>query len=119
MRNEEDPSLYKECDAMFLPSLLECFSASYPEAMAMEKPIVTTDQGFARSICGDAALYYSPVDPVDAANKISRLIREPKLQKQLIENGKIRLKTFPTPEERAKEYLRICEEMHLNGTKNT
>ncbi|MEO6546358.1 MAG: glycosyltransferase, partial [Ferruginibacter sp.] len=27
---KEGPSLYKECDAMFLPTLLECFSASYP-----------------------------------------------------------------------------------------
>ena len=47
----ECPSLYKECDAMFLPTLAECFSASYPEAMKMERPIITTDLGFARSIC--------------------------------------------------------------------
>ena len=41
------PSLYRECDTMFLPTLAECFSASYPEAMIMNKPIITTDLGFA------------------------------------------------------------------------
>jgi glycosyltransferase involved in cell wall biosynthesis len=41
----ECPSLYQECDGMFLPTLAECFSASYPEAMIMKKPIITTDLG--------------------------------------------------------------------------
>ena len=63
----ECPSLYRECDAMFLPTLAECFSASYAEAMKMEKPIVTTDLGFARSVCGDAALYFDPTDARSAA----------------------------------------------------
>ena len=63
VKPDEGPGLYKECDALFLPTLLECFSASYPEAMIMERPIVTTDMGFARSICGDAAFYFRPADP--------------------------------------------------------
>src|SRR5690606_19619774 len=111
---EEGPSLYKECDAVFLPTLLECFSASYPEAMIMEKPILTSDLSFARSICGNAALYFNPVDPSDAAEKIIKIIDDIGLQKELIEKGKERVKVFPTPYERAKEYLRLCEEL-VNG----
>lgn len=111
---EEGPSLYNECDAMFLPTLLECFSASYPEAMIMGKPIITTDLGFARSICGDAALYYSAIDASDAAKKIVELISNPKLQSELIAKGKERIKIFLKPGERAKEYLRICESI-LDG----
>ncbi|KAA6314587.1 hypothetical protein EZS27_034819, partial [termite gut metagenome] len=40
------PQLYRECDALFLPTLLECFSANYPEAMYMGKPILTSNLPF-------------------------------------------------------------------------
>lgn len=106
---EECPSLYKECDGMFLPTLAECFSASYPEAMIMEKPIVTTDLDFARSICGEAALFFSPQNAADAAKVIIKLIQNKILQKELIEKGKERLKHFDSPKERARKYLEICE----------
>jgi glycosyltransferase involved in cell wall biosynthesis len=66
----DGPALYRSCDIMFMPSLLETFSASYPEAMISCIPIVTTDLGFARDICGEAALYYSPLDSHDAAKNI-------------------------------------------------
>jgi len=106
---EACPSLYDECDAMFLPTLAECFSASYPEAMTMEKPIVTTDLGFAKSICGEAALYYKAMDPKAAADAIVRLITDNSLQRDLIARGKEQLKSFDTPRSRAEKYLRICQ----------
>jgi len=109
VRQEECPSLYAECDGMFLPTLAECFSASYPEAMIMEKPIVTTGLGFARSICGEAALYFEAKSAVAAADEIEKLIGNKELQKRLIANGKKQLKTFDTPEERARRYLEICK----------
>lgn len=109
VKPEEGPSLYKECDALFLPTLLECFSASYPEAMAMEKPILTTDLGFARSICGDAALYFTPCNAEDAIKKARELIEDQEVRRKLVDAGSKQLKTFDTPEERAKKYLSICE----------
>lgn len=108
---EEAPSLYKECDAMLLPTLLECFSASYVEAMKMQKPIITTNMGFARTICKDAALYFECTDAYDATNKILALKSSLKMQKELIEKGTLRLKIFGTPVERAKKYLEICESL--------
>lgn len=105
----EGPGLYAECDGMFLPTLAECFSASYPEAMAMEKPIVTTDLGFARSICGKAALFFEPNNAEAAAEEIIHLIGDEALQQQLMRNGALQLKTFDSPQERARKYLEICE----------
>lgn len=105
----ECPSLYRECDAMFLPTLAECFSASYPEAMKMDKPIVTTDLGFARSICDNAALYYTPCDASSAAEQIARLVNEPDLQETLRRNGRGRLAAFDTPAQRAEKILGICQ----------
>ena len=111
---EEGPGLYAECDGMFLPTLAECFSASYPEAMAMEKPIVTTDLGFARSICGEAALFFEPMNAKSAADQIIRLIGDVELQKNLISKGKRQLKTFDSPRDRAEKYIALCEKLGNN-----
>lgn len=108
------PSLYQECDAMFLPTLLECFSASYPEAMAMKKPILTSDLGFARTICGEAAIYFDPLNAKDIAEKIIVLYENQELQQTLIEKGTQRLSVFDTPKTRAQKYLEICQSLIMN-----
>ncbi len=106
----ECPSLYRECDFMFLPTLLECFSASYAEAMAMRKPIITSDLGFAHTVCKKAAIYFKPLDYKDAADKIIRLSRETELQEKLRQEGENLIRKINTAEERAEKFLKICEE---------
>ena len=108
---DECPALYNECDALFLPTLLECFSASYAEAMKMKKPIITSDLGFAHTVCGDAALYADPLDPNEIAQKISLLIEKPDLGYQLVQNGERQKKNFLSARERAEKYLEICEQL--------
>jgi len=103
------PSLYAQCDALFLPTLLESFTASYPEAMKMQKPILTSDLSFAHSLCKDAALYFDPLDPQDIAEKIIKLSMDNELQRDLVKKGIERLKDFETAESRARKYLEICE----------
>ncbi|REL24735.1 glycosyltransferase family 1 protein [Rhodohalobacter sp. SW132] len=111
----ECPSLYKECDFMFLPTLLECFSASYAEAMMMEKPILTSDLGFAHTVCGEAAQYFDPVDPEDIFLKIDELVHDPEKQEKLIQTGKERLNQFNTSTERASEFISICKKLASSG----
>jgi glycosyltransferase involved in cell wall biosynthesis len=115
IKPEECPSLYDECDIMFLPTLAECFSASYPEAMIMGKPIVTTDLGFAGSICGEGALYYPALDATAATDVILRLVNDPQLYARLQEKGKARLKMFDSPQERAEKYLQLAEKLIYAG----
>lgn len=115
VKPEECPSLYNECDIMFLPTLAECFSASYPEAMVMEKPIITTDLGFARNICQDAALYYEPMNPTAAADAIEKLLADMTLWKSLVKNGKKRLSNFDTSAKRAGKILDICRQLADEG----
>lgn len=57
------PSLYRQTDVLFLPTLLESFGLPYVEAMAYEKPIITSDLDFAHDVCGDIALYFNPFEP--------------------------------------------------------
>jgi glycosyltransferase involved in cell wall biosynthesis len=108
---EESPSLYQECDAMFLPTLLECFSASYAEAMVMNKPILTSDMSFATTVCDDAAMYFNPVDAKDIAAKILTLINDQALQQTLIAKGKKRMSYFGTSQQRTAQFLKICAAM--------
>ncbi len=114
---DEAPSLYNECDAMFLPTLLECFSASYAEAMVMQKPILTSDMGFAHTVCHNAALYFNPVDPADIADKIIRLYNSAELQQELINKGNETVKQFGSAQERAAKYLEIITQV-VNGREN-
>ena len=104
---EQLPSLYKTADVLFMPTLLECFSTTYLEAMFMEVPIVTTDLGFARDICQDSALYYRPLDAKDATEKIFRIFNGKDISASLKIAGKSNLERFGTSIERTNAYLEI------------
>lgn len=106
---EDCPTLYSYAHAMLLPTLLECFSASYVEAMKMKVPILTSNLSFAKDICQDAALYFDPVDPNDILEKIEALFSNKELYHQLLESGVKRLSNFNNYQERAEKYIEICE----------
>lgn len=105
------PELYRTSHIMFLPSVLETFSANYPEAMAMGIPIVTTDLGFAREICGAAASYYTPMDANAAARAISEICHNQELWRALVSNGKRVLRTLPTQETKYELYKNCIYEL--------
>lgn len=106
------PSLYSQSDILFQPSLLECFTATYPEAMKMRVPILTTDLDFSHSICGDAAMYYSCLDHVEAAQKLYSLATDHLLRKSLLEKSDVRCKAFISAEERTSRLIGILEELN-------
>ncbi len=108
VRPQDCPSLYLLSDAMILPTMLESFTACYPEAMIMGKPILTSNLDFARDICRNAALYFNPFDYKDIAEKILQLRDDTTLQSRLVELGKNRVSDFPGADKRANEYLKIC-----------
>ena len=105
------PSIYRQCDALFLPTLLETFTASYPEAMKTGKPILTSDLSFAREICGNAAEYFDPLDAMDIGNKIERIVNDSDRRLTLIKNGYRQLEKFDTPTSRAASYIDICNKL--------
>lgn len=108
----ECPSLYEQSDIVFQPSLLECFTATYPEAMRMNKPIITTDLEFSRSLCGDAALYYDALSPEDAVAKIILICSDPELKHRIITNGTHQLKCFDTYQDRADKIIDLCHKIY-------
>lgn len=103
------PYLYEQCDLMFMPSLLECFSATYPEAMRMGKPIVTTDLEFAKGLCGESACYYSAIDPISAAEAIYKVASDKGYSQQLVNNGNCQLRMFDDYNTRMEKLIKILE----------
>lgn len=107
----ECPNLYEQADIMFMPTLLECFTATYPEAMRMEVPIVTTDLEFARGLCGYAACYYSAVDAKAAAEAIYKVTNDKEYANKLVAYGKKQLLTYDNYEQRAEKLICILEDL--------
>lgn len=110
----DGPALYAAVDIALQPSLLETFSANYPEAMAQGKPIVTTDLDFAHDICDDAALYYSPRNAKAAAECVSKLISDEKLINKLTANGRKILAELPTSQDKYYAYDSIIKDLITN-----
>ena len=103
------PSFYRQSDFMILPTLLECFSASWIDAMKCNVPVLTSDLPFAHGICGDAAVYFNPMDPADIGEKINELANDKARQNELIERGKEQLTHFYNNSTRTSLYLSYLE----------
>lgn len=65
------PSYLGELDAVILPSLLECFSATPLEALIMGKPVFLSNRNFNKDVVRDYGFYFDPSNPCDIAKVIS------------------------------------------------
>lgn len=101
------PQLYAQHQLCFVPTVLETFTATYVEAMATATPILTSDLDFAHEACGEAALYFDPASPADAADQICRLVSSPALIQQQCERGRQRLLEFPDTQQQTSIYRDI------------
>ena len=88
------PSLYRTCDGLLMPTLLESFSGTYVEAMFHRIPIFTSDLDFAKGVCGDAACYFDPHDPDDILSKIDSVFDSSLRSASLISAGRRVLASF-------------------------
>jgi glycosyltransferase involved in cell wall biosynthesis len=82
---------YRQADGVFLPTLLECSTAVYPESFIARVPVVTSKLDFAMELCGEAAIYIDPFSSTEAATALARLMSNPNLRAQVIEAGRRQL----------------------------
>lgn len=85
----EMPRIYALSDMVVLPSHVEGLGIILLEALAMKKPVVGTNVvGISEIIKdGETGLLAKAKNPADLADKITRLIKDPKLAKKLAERG--------------------------------
>jgi glycosyltransferase involved in cell wall biosynthesis len=99
------PAFYKAMDGIIFPSLLECFSATPLEAMAMERPLFASDRPFNRDVCGLHAEYFDPLDPSMAASVIANYIRHREIRSGELLAAREHALSFSNAAERARQYL--------------
>jgi len=101
------PGFYGALDAVVFPSLLECFSATPLEAMAMEKPLFASDRPFNRDICSGHAVYFDPHSADDAADAIARMPGDGGPDPAALRAARDHAFSFSSPAERAQKYLAL------------
>jgi len=105
------PTFYNKLDAVIFPSLLECFSATPIEAMAMRKPLFCSDRPFVRDACGEYANYFDPSDPENIAHIIADyFLEDSENNRRLLEDARDRALYFSNAKQRAVEYINIINE---------
>lgn len=99
----------KLIDYMILLSKLESFSNNVLEAFYFKKPLLISDEEWARAACKNSALYVNRNSPEDIAKKIQNLSSDLPLGKELIGNGTKRLRDFNTPKSKVKKEIEFLE----------
>ena len=99
---------YKHAVCYILPSLYEGFGLPVLEAMSYDCPVITSNISSLPEAAGEAALYVDPKNSDDIEAKITEIVENPSLRKELIEKGKKQIKKFSW-EKTAKETLAVLE----------
>lgn len=85
--DEELKVLYSKATAFVYPSLYEGFGIPPLEAMASGCPTLVSDIPSLKEVCGDASIYFNPLDTNEIARKIEKVCYYPETQTYLIEKG--------------------------------
>jgi len=85
--DEELRALYEQAVCFIYPSLYEGFGLPPLEAMACGCPVIVSKAASMPEVCGEAALYFDPLDPVSLADQIKRMIDDPSLRMELCNKG--------------------------------
>lgn len=86
--------LYNRSLCFVYPSEYEGFGLPILEAFECKTPVLCANSSCFPEVAGKAALYFSPHDEKEMAQRISEVINNKMLRKSLIQAGKERLKNF-------------------------
>lgn len=105
VKKEQIKSLYSQSDYVFLLSKLESFSNNIIEAWYFKKPLVISNEKWARSICEEAAIYVNRDDPKNIYNELVRFEESSDSLTTLVENGTAQFLKFPNIKEKTRQEL--------------
>ena len=103
--------LYKQCNALLMPTLLESFSIVYLEAMHYGLPVLTSDMWFSRAVCGSAAEYFDPFEAADILRALKNVMFHAERNSELVNAGLSRVSSFPTWQENFATYQQYIDEL--------
>jgi glycosyltransferase involved in cell wall biosynthesis len=105
--------MYKMADAVAFPSLLETFGHVNIEAMAVERPIVSTDAPGCRDIVDHEinGLIAPAGEAGSLADQMQRIVESPELRSRLVKNGHRTVCEQYTWETVGDQYLQLYREI--------
>ncbi len=110
--DQQFKEVYQQALALVHPSLMEGFSLTGLEAMALNCPVVSSNSSCLPEIYGDSVLYFDPQNPDDLVEKINQLKNNLGLRQKLIDLGHQQLKKYSwnkTAEQSMTVYKKILE----------
>lgn len=87
-------ALYRHAHAFVFPSLYEGFGIPPLEAMSLGCPVVAAQAASIPEICGDAALFFDPLDIPDITAALERILTDGTLRETLRQRGAVRVGQF-------------------------
>ncbi len=100
---------FASADALILPTLLESCTRTYSEAMKFKLPILTSDRDFARELCGDAALYFDPLNSGSVAEGMVAVMKDGDLRLKLVNSGQRVASGLPGWDSIAAQFVALLE----------
>jgi glycosyltransferase involved in cell wall biosynthesis len=107
------PSLYREAVALIFPSLYEGFGIPLLEAMACGCPVLTSNTSSMPEVCGDAVLYFDPLDKYAITASIEKIITDNDFRIELKKKGLSQCAKFSW--QQTAESLKIVIEKHFQS----
>ncbi len=110
IKDEQFRNIYQSALALVHPALIEGFSLTGLEAMALNCPVIASNSTCIPEIYGPAALYFDPHSPSQLTKQIKTLIEYPRLRHTLISLGHQQIQKYSwakTASETAKTYEQI------------
>jgi glycosyltransferase involved in cell wall biosynthesis len=103
-------ALYSHAAVFVYPSLYEGFGLPPLEAMACGCPVVVARAASLPEVCGDAAAYCDPNDPLSLARSIQMVLQDESLRRDLTSRGAERAREF-TWDRSARMLLSVVREI--------
>ncbi len=112
---EKIPSLYNQIDFVLLLSKLESFSNNIIESWFYKRPLLISNESWAKSICSDAAFYVERDDILNISDSFILLANDIGLVNELVSNGLVKLDEYPSILQRTSQELEYLIEINKNG----
>jgi glycosyltransferase involved in cell wall biosynthesis len=92
--SDEQPMWYNAAEVFAYPSLYEGFGFPPLEALACGTPVVASNRSSLPEVVGDAGLLVDPLDAVELAEALRRVLTDGGLRQELVARGLARAQSF-------------------------
>lgn len=108
--DQQFKKVYKNAIALIHPSLMEGFSLTGLEAMALNCPVISSNSSCLPEIYGNSVLYFDPNNSNELVQKINQLKNNLELRQKLINLGHQQIKKYSW-NKTAKETMAVYEKL--------